>query len=73
MAEVSKATRAVHTAHTRILKAYERARNNIADIPLGHERVDPRTARKRIEGSEGLDSTLSRMLYEMRSNQNGEQ
>jgi hypothetical protein len=73
MADVSRPTKAIHMAHARILKSYERAKMNMADIPLGQERVDPRTAKKRAEetaGGDGFDTNLSRILYNIRSQQN---
>lgn len=69
MGEISKATRVVQMAHPRAKAAYERAKQSLAHIPLGQEKLDPRTVKKRSEGAkgEGLDSTLSRMLYQMRN------
>lgn len=67
MGEVSRPTRSIQRAHANILKAYERAEKGIAHIPLGHEKLDPRTAKKRAEEvSPGMDADLHRMLYEIR-------
>ena len=76
MAEIGKSTRVVNKASVNILKALERARGSLADIPLGHKRVDPRTAKKHAQQGQpdpGVDTTLTRLLFEMRGkNQDAE-
>lgn len=75
MSEVSKLTRAAQRAHVNVLKGFDRAKREMADIPLGHERVDPRTHKKRVEEGRvsGLDPTLARILYQIRAEQAGNQ
>lgn len=68
----SKPTLAINRASTNIMKALNRAKGNIADIPLGETRFDPRTEKKRSEQTQldpGMDSTLTRILNEMRQKQ----
>lgn len=69
MAEIGKSTRVVNRASVNILKALGRAKGSLADIPLGHKRVDPRTAKKHAQQEQndpGIDTTLTRLLFEMR-------
>ena len=72
MSQVSKATRVSERAGAHILKGYERARSSLADIPLGEKKLDPRTEKKRAQEKQldpGMDTTLTRLLYQMRSEQ----
>jgi hypothetical protein len=72
MPEVSKATRIQELAKRRVTGSLALTKRNYANIPLGEKKVDPRTKKKREEAAKseaGLDTTLSRMLYEMRSKQ----
>lgn len=48
--------------------ALERAKGNLADIPLGETKLDPRTEKKRAAEmpSGEMNTTLSRILYDMR-------
>ena len=68
--QTSKATRAVERAHANAFKALERAKREIADIPLGQTKYDPRTERKRSESQQQInplmDTTLTRILHEVR-------
>lgn len=68
MAEIGKSTRVVNKASINILKALNRAKGSLADIPLGVTKLDPRTEKKRAQEDPhaGLDTTLTRLLYEMR-------
>lgn len=68
--QVSKATRAIERAHENAFKALERAKRELADIPLGETRHDPRTERKRAEENQIdslMDTTLTRISHELRS------
>jgi hypothetical protein len=72
MAQVSKATRIMDRARPRILASLARAKRSFADIPLGEKKLDPRTVKKREEAAKlepGLDTTLTRILHELRSKQ----
>lgn len=75
MGDVSKPTRAIHKAHVNILKGFDRAKASMADVPLGKEKVDPRTHKKRLkQGLEpGMDTDLTRMLLDMRNTPEQEQ
>lgn len=67
MAQIGKSTRVVNKAGVNIMRALERAKGSLADIPLGVTKLDPRTEKKRAEDpNPGLDTTLTRLLYEMR-------
>lgn len=67
MAEIGKSTRLVNKAATNIMAALERAKGSLADIPLGVTKLDPRTEKKRAQDpNRGVDTTLTRLLYEMR-------
>lgn len=67
MAEIGKTTRIVNRAGVNILKGLARAKGSLADIPLGVTKLDPRTEKKRgLDPNPGLDTTLTRLLYEMR-------
>lgn len=67
MAEIGKSTRIVNKAGINIMKALERAKGSLIDIPLGVTKLDPRTEKKRAQDPEPqLDTTLTRLLYEMR-------
>ena len=69
---VSKPTRVMDRASVNIMKAYDRAKGNMADIPLGEKKLDPRTEKKRLAEKQlepGMDTTLTRMLYTMRQQQ----
>lgn len=67
MAEIGKTTRVVNKASVNIMKALERAKGSLADIPLGVTKLDPRTEKKRAQDpNPGVDTTLTRLLYEMR-------
>lgn len=67
MAEIGKSTRVVNKASTNIMKALERAKGTLVDIPLGVTKLDPRTERKRAQDpNPGVSTTLTRLLYEMR-------
>jgi hypothetical protein len=73
MAQVSKPTRVVEKASTNIMKALNRAKGSLADIPLGEKRLDPRTEKKRAQAEQTepiVDTTLSRLLYELRNQPN---
>jgi len=68
--QVSKATRAMERAHANAFKALDRAKRELADIPLGQTKYDPRTEKKRAEGNQinpHMDTTLTRILHEIRS------
>jgi hypothetical protein len=72
MAEVSKATRIQEMAKKRITASLARAKRQYANIPLGEKKLDPRTIKKREDAAKSdasLDTTLNRLLYEMRSKQ----
>lgn len=72
MAEIGKSTRIVNKASSHIMAALERAKGSLADIPLGEERLDPRTEKKRAAAEKTdpiVDTTLTRLLYEMRQPQ----
>lgn len=72
MAEIGKSTRVVNKASVNIMKALERAKGSLADIPLGETKLDPRTAKKRAEADKTepiVDTTLTRLLYELRQPQ----
>jgi hypothetical protein len=74
MPEISRATRIQLKAKERIVANLARAKNSYANIPLGEKRYDPRTEKKRAEAAKmepGMDTTLHRLLYEMRNGQNG--
>lgn len=67
----SKPTLAVERASQNIMSALARAKGNLADIPLGETRFDPRTEKKRAQEQQlepGMDSSLTRILHEMRNN-----
>ena len=69
--QISKPTRAIEKASVSIMKALERAKANMADIPLGQVKYDPRTERKRAQEGQidpHMDTTLRRILYEQRQN-----
>lgn len=67
MAEIGKTTRVVNKASVNIMKALERAKGSLADIPLGVTKLDPRTEKKRAQDPNAeVDTTLTRLLYEMR-------
>lgn len=67
MAEIGKSTRVVNKASANIMKALDRAKGSLVDIPLGVTKLDPRTEKKRAEDpNPGLDTTLTRLLYELR-------
>jgi hypothetical protein len=67
MAEIGKTTRITNKAAVNILKGLARAKGSLADIPLGVTKLDPRTEKKRaLDPNPGLDTTLTRLLYEMR-------
>ena len=68
--QISKATRAIERAHAQAFKALERAKGELADIPLGQTRHDPRTEKKRAEANQMdplMNTTLTRILHEMRN------
>lgn len=68
--QVSKATRVVERAHASAFKALERAKADLADIPLGHVKYDPRTEKKRSETNQIdplMETTLTRIIHEMRN------
>ena len=70
LAEVSKATRISTMARKRIMASLARAKRDYANIPLGEKKLDPRTIKKRAEDNKtmpALDTTLNRLLYEMRN------
>lgn len=66
--QTSKATRALERAHANASKALERAMRELADIPLGQTRHDPRTEKKRAEANQIdslMDTTLTRITHEL--------
>ena len=70
--QVSKATRIMERAKPRIMASLARAKNSYANVPLGEKKLDPRTVKKREEAAKmqpGMDTTLTRLLYEMRQGQ----
>ena len=69
--KVGKSTRVVEKAGVNIMRALERAKGSLADIPLGVHKLDPRTEKKRAletQHDPQVDTTLTRLLYEMRGN-----
>jgi hypothetical protein len=74
MAEIGKSTRIVNKASAHVLAALERAKGSLADIPLGVENLDPRTVKKRAtEMPPGMETTLTRLLYQQQNDTNGGQ
>lgn len=72
MPQVSMPTRVMAKASDRIMRGYDRARGHMADIPLGEKKLDPRTEKKRAQENQldpGMDTTLTRLLYQMRQGQ----
>jgi len=73
MPEISRATKIQRMARLGVSNSLARAKREYANIPLNVEKLDPRTEKKRAEANRvppGIDSTLSRLDYEMR-NSNG--
>lgn len=71
---IGKTTRVTERAGTNIMKALERAKSSLADIPLGEVKYDPRTMKKREQEQQldpGMDSSLVRILHDIRTNTNG--
>lgn len=67
---ISTATEIHEMVKPRIMESLALAKRRMANIPLGQKKLDPRTIKKREEESQippGMDSTLGRMLYEMRN------
>lgn len=71
---VGRTTRVTEKAGINIMKALERAKGSLNDIPLGEVRYDPRTMKKREQENllePGMDSSLNRILHDIRTNTNG--
>ena len=67
--KVGKSTRVTEKAGVHIMRALERAKGSLADIPLGVHKLDPRTEKKRALETQHdplVDTTLTRLLYELR-------
>ena len=67
--KVGKTTRAVDRASVNIMKALDRARGSLADIPLGETRYDARTEKKRQQENQPdleMEDTLNRLLHEQK-------
>lgn len=70
MTQPTKINRIIEMAKPRVMASLTRAKNSMGDARIGEKKLDPRTVKKREAENKmpaGTDTTLTRLLYEMRN------